>query len=221
MTTQSANKIYRMEKNCAIQDNVIRLDSGAYLEFVPEPNIPFGGSRFFQSTSIYLKKDSTLFYWDIIYPGRYARGEEFAYDIYSSSLDIFLDEEQALADTVMIEPGRNDPRSPGVLGKGRFAANLYVYARDYGPYINEIEASHGVTASGILFMRLVTGGLAIATEEASEAGVLVQKSIRERQPIKKTSGRALPSTYRLLLPSFPGVYNNRGTRSGAPARSYR
>ncbi len=155
VTTQSANKIYRMEKNCAIQDNVIRLDSGAYLEFVPEPNIPYGGSRFFQSTSVYLKKDSTLFYWDIVYPGRYARGEEFAYDIYSSSLDIFIDEEQALADTIMIEPGRNDPRLPGILGKGRFAANLYVYATDYGPYTSKIEDSYGITASGILFMRLV------------------------------------------------------------------
>lgn len=156
VTTQSANKIYRMERNCAIQDNVIRLDSGAYLEFVPEPNIPYGGSRFFQSTSIYLKKGSTMFYWDIIYPGRYARGEEFAYDIYSSSLDIFIDEEPALADTVMIEPARSDPRMPGILGKGRFAANIYVYAPDYEAYINEIEASCGITASGILFMRLVT-----------------------------------------------------------------
>lgn len=157
MMTQSANKIYRMEKNCATQHNEIRLDNGAYLEFVPEPNIPYGGSRFFQSTAIRLKKDSTLFYWDIIYPGRYARGEEFNYDIYSSSLDIFIEDELSLIDTVRIEPKKHDPRSPGILGKGRFAANVYAYAEDYGSFLKEIcENACGVTAAGILLVRLVS-----------------------------------------------------------------
>lgn len=158
MMTQSANKIYGMEKNCAVQHNEIRLDSGAYLEFIPEPNIPYGGSRFFQSTTIRLEKDSTLLYWDIIYPGRYARGEEFLYDIYSSSLDMLIEGEPALIDTVRIEPKKHDPRSPGILGKGRFAANVYAYAEDYGLFMKEIcENACGVTAAGILLVRLVSG----------------------------------------------------------------
>jgi urease accessory protein len=157
MMTQSANKIYGMEKNCAVQHNEIRLDSGAYLEFVPEPNIPYGGSRFFQSTTIHLKKNSTLFYWDIIYPGRYARGEEFLYDIYYSGLDMLIEGEPALIDTIRIEPKKHDPRSAGILGKGRFAASVYAYAEDYSPLMKEMgDVSCGVTASGIFFARLVS-----------------------------------------------------------------
>jgi urease accessory protein UreH len=116
-----------------------------------------GGSRFFQSTTIRLKKDSTLLYWDIIYPGRYARGEEFLYDIYCSGLDVFIENEPGLIDTVKIEPKKHDPRSPGILGKGRFAANVYAYAEDYGPFMKEIgETGCGVTAAGILLVRLVS-----------------------------------------------------------------
>ena len=129
--TQSANKIYGMERNCAVQRTSIELKEGACLEYVPEPTIPYAGSRSFQLNKVKLHKNSTMFFWDIAYPGRYCRNEEFGCDVYYSCLETYIDKEPALIDTVLIDPGRQDPKNAGIMGGNKFFANVYVYADDH------------------------------------------------------------------------------------------
>jgi urease accessory protein len=156
VATQSANKIYGMEANCAVQRTAIELKEGAYLEYVPEPNIPYAGSRFFQSNIVKLHKSSKLFYWDIAYPGRYSRKEEFGCDAYFSRLGIYFGKEPALIDTVLIDPERQNPRSAGIMGGKKFFANVYAYAEDYGQFEKCLKShSYCVNAAGIMLVRML------------------------------------------------------------------
>jgi urease accessory protein len=80
VTTPSSTKIHRMDGAPAESRTTLRVESGAVLEYVPEPVIPFGGSSFIEDLSIDVAAGGKLLAWEILAPGRQARGEVFAYD---------------------------------------------------------------------------------------------------------------------------------------------
>lgn len=82
LTTTGATRIYRShpEAPVAAQTSNIHIQEGALLEYLPDPLIPFAGSRYHQHTSIELETDTGLFYWEIVAPGRAACGELFDYE---------------------------------------------------------------------------------------------------------------------------------------------
>jgi urease accessory protein UreH len=156
VTSQSANRIYRMDRNCAVQRTEISVGSGALLEYLPDANVPFAGSRLLQQTTIRLRKDSTLLCRDILHPGRYARGEELECDLYYSGVEIIVDDKKSLVDTVVLEPLRRDPRAPGVMGDSLFSANVYVYAENIVPFVEATGDWQGFTVPpGLLVIRLL------------------------------------------------------------------
>ena len=69
VTTQSATKIHAMEANHARQTQLITLDEGAYLEFLPDPLIPHRDSRFASDTRIALHPSATLLCSEIVQRG--------------------------------------------------------------------------------------------------------------------------------------------------------
>ena len=157
VTTQSANKVYGMESNCAVQQTTIEVYKNSYLEFLPDHTIPYRDSRFFQFTEIRAHRDATIFFWDIVCPGRYVRGEEFEYDVYYSSLKVFVDGELRLVDTVCLNPKENDPRRTGILGKNKFLANVYVISNNYDELLEETEnlGAGGVTPNNVFVLRIL------------------------------------------------------------------
>ena len=88
ITNQSATKIHAMPEGSASQETVLTVGDGGHLEFLPEPLIPFRGSRFRSSTSITVAPTGTLLYAELIAPGRTARGEVLAFDTLESRLTI-------------------------------------------------------------------------------------------------------------------------------------
>ncbi len=70
VTTQSATKIHSMDTNFALQTQVLSLDEGAYLEFLPDPLIPHRQARFASDTRITLHPSASLLYSEIVQPGR-------------------------------------------------------------------------------------------------------------------------------------------------------
>jgi len=154
--TQSANKVYGMERNCAVMRMAIELKAGAYLEYTPEPTIPYAGSRSFQLNRIRLRRNSALFFWDIAYPGRYGRSEEFGCDAYFSRTEIFIGGDPALVDSVLLDHRRQVPGVPGVMGGYKFVANAYAYADDYGEFEKCLKGlSYCVNDRGILLIRIL------------------------------------------------------------------
>lgn len=88
VTNQSATKIHAMPELSASQDTRLIVEDQGYLEYLPEPIIPFQGARFSQRTHISVSAGGTLIYSEILAPGRLAHGELLAYRSLSNSLTI-------------------------------------------------------------------------------------------------------------------------------------
>ena len=119
VTTQAATKIHAMDANYASQSQSIRLEEGAYLEYLPDLVIPFRHARFVSRTRISIAPTATLLYSEILMPGRthHGAGEAFAYDLLSWAVGAERpDGTELFADKLVIEPGRTDVRRAGVMG---------------------------------------------------------------------------------------------------------
>jgi urease accessory protein len=127
LTTQAATKIQEMDANYASQTQHLVLHENAYLEYLPEPVIPYRHSRFVTRTRICLPESATLVYAEILMPGRkhYGAGEIFAYDLYSSQLAVSRpDATELFAEKFLIEPGRRHPARRGVMGDFHVFGNV-------------------------------------------------------------------------------------------------
>ncbi len=82
ITTTGATRVYRQraERLAAMQRTHFTVARGGLLEYLPDPLIPYADAHYQQRTEFELAEDAGLFAWDVITPGREARGESFAYD---------------------------------------------------------------------------------------------------------------------------------------------
>lgn len=128
LTTTGATRIYRARKNAAVatQHNQIHVGQNALLEYLPDPLIPFAGSRFSQHTSISLCSGAGLFWWEILAPGREARGETFQYQSLDMKMDIAAEGRPIAAERIRLEPQKHDLSSPARFGIYRYYATFYV-----------------------------------------------------------------------------------------------
>jgi urease accessory protein len=135
LTTQAATKVFRAHDNFATQLVNLRVGAGAVLEYLPDPVIPFRGSRLYQRTCLTVAEDATVIFGEILLPGRMARNEAHVYDLYWAETEV-RDSGGALlfADTLRLRPGEiDDPTSPGVLGGYDIVASLYVVSATKPP----------------------------------------------------------------------------------------
>ena len=134
VTTQAASKIYRMEHNFASQMVNLGVGAGAYLEYLPDPVIPFRDARFYQRLRLTIDPTASAILGEILLPGRVARGEAHAYTLYYTDLEAAAPDGTLLfADRIVLAPGAAPPRSPGRLGSHDVLATLYVATRQVPP----------------------------------------------------------------------------------------
>jgi urease accessory protein len=128
VTTQAATNLYRAERNFATQLVELRVGRGAVLEYLPDPVVPFCGSRFFQRTSLTADSDATAIVGEVLLPGRVARGELHAYDLYRTETEARRPDGTLLfADLLRLSPAQGEGlRSLGLLGDSDVVATLYV-----------------------------------------------------------------------------------------------
>jgi urease accessory protein len=79
LDTQSATRIYGMPDAVASADIVLRLGGGAFLEFVPDPLIPYAAACYRQESLWEVEESATLVVGEVVAAGREARGERAAY----------------------------------------------------------------------------------------------------------------------------------------------
>jgi urease accessory protein len=128
ITTTGATRIYRprVDARPAVQRNRVRVAENALLEYVPDAIIPFAGSRFAQETTIELAEGAGLFWWEVVAPGREARGEVFAYESFEMRLDLFAAGRPIAAERVRLVPGERSVDSLCRLGAFRYWASFYI-----------------------------------------------------------------------------------------------
>jgi len=128
LTTTGATRIYRARETAgpAIQRTEISLAENAFLEYLPDPIIPFAHARFSQRTTIQLAPGAGLFWWEILAPGREAHGELFAYDSVQMQADLRAGGRFIASERVRLEPRKYSLSSPARLGPYRYWATFYV-----------------------------------------------------------------------------------------------
>ncbi len=128
LTSTGATRLYRSlpDVPTALQHMAIKVGEDGLLEYVPDPLIPFADARYRQETRIELAGGAGLFYWEILAPGREARGELFAYDLLHLNLDIVAAGRTIALERTRIEPGLRSISSLARLGPYRHYATFYV-----------------------------------------------------------------------------------------------
>jgi urease accessory protein len=90
ITSTGATRIYRSRtpEGRASQHMHASVADGAYLEYLPDQLIPYGGSRFEQTVRVELKRGASLIWWDRVAPGREASGESFRFHSLASHFEL-------------------------------------------------------------------------------------------------------------------------------------
>jgi urease accessory protein len=128
ITTTGATRLYRPKENAvaASQLNEVEVGENALLEYVPDPVIPYAGARFRQRTSIKMAEGSSLFWWEIVSPGREARNEMFEYESLQFKSNIWAMQKRVLVERVLLEPANRRATSSARLAHYPTWASFYI-----------------------------------------------------------------------------------------------
>lgn len=125
VTTAAATKVYGMPDGVARQRTRISAHADAYVEYVPQLLIPQAQSSLDQSLEITLGPGAACVAMEGVAPGRYARGEAFAYERLALTTSVACVERGTLAvDAMLLEPRRRRPSARGLLGAQPYFGTL-------------------------------------------------------------------------------------------------
>ena len=128
LTSTGATRLYRSgpHEGVAVQTNRVVVAENGLLEYLPDPLIPFGGSRYRQETKIELATGAGLFWWETVAPGREAKGELFEYGSLQLNLDLVGACKPLVSERVWLEPAVRGLDSSVRLGGYRYFATFLI-----------------------------------------------------------------------------------------------
>lgn len=127
LTAQSYTKIHKMNYGYAEQSIVANLDKGAVLKFMPQPTIPFSGSRFINRTLVNMQEGSKLIFSDILSCGRIKMGEEFGFESFKSRTQVLCKGKTVFLDNMMLTPGLQDLNGMGFYEGFTHQASIFIF----------------------------------------------------------------------------------------------
>jgi urease accessory protein len=131
--TQSSVRVYRSPALGATSETVLRCDAGSYLEYLPDPWIPYAGSRMDARTRCVVDASATLVVCEAVVAGRLARGERFDLERFESRVTVERPGgEPFVRDTLRIDPSEM-PRAIGRFGAAAAVATLLVVSPGIAP----------------------------------------------------------------------------------------
>lgn len=132
LTTTGATRIYRQRAGygAAEQELIAHVGPGALLEYLPDPVIPYATSAYRQRTRFVLADDAGLFAWEIMAPGRMARGESFAYDqlAWETTVEVLTGDgvTPIALERARLEPARRPLTAAARMGRFGYLATMYI-----------------------------------------------------------------------------------------------
>ncbi|XP_028805195.1 urease accessory protein D [Neltuma alba] len=105
LTTQASTKVYKsVGSKCSGQILEARVGSNAFLAIFPDPVTCFSTARYFQKQVFRVSSDSSLAIVDWVTSGRHESGEKWDFNLYRSTNNIFLEDDQPLLlDTILLD----------------------------------------------------------------------------------------------------------------------
>ena len=127
VTSQSYEKIHKMENGEASRGCKIFVGSNSVLKYNPLPAIPFKDSAFNSDMQITLKDESSkLILTDIINCGRVACGEKFEYKYYKSYIEVSCLDKLVYVDNTIYNPSIIDMSGFGMFEGYSHLANMLI-----------------------------------------------------------------------------------------------
>ena len=135
LTTQAPTKVYGARDDFATQLVNLRVGAGAVLEYLPDPIVPFRGSRLFQRTCLTVDPEATVILGETLLPGRVAYEEAHVYDLFWAETEVHSTDGSLLfADVLRLNPaGGENPRAAGLLAGHDVVASLYILTNQASP----------------------------------------------------------------------------------------
>ncbi|MFT3855337.1 MAG: urease accessory protein UreD [Ilumatobacteraceae bacterium] len=161
VTTQAHTKLYRMDGGYATASAHLSVGAGAFVEYLPDPLIPYAAARFAQRTVVTLDPTATFVTGETIHAGRLSRGERHAYDALAVDLDVVDPSGRPLViDRTRLAGGSGDgdgdAHRVAVLGRHDVVATLYVVtpriaAASIADAVHEatVSTATGTTRTGV------------------------------------------------------------------------
>lgn len=196
LTTPSASRVYRSRSGGPAKVcQKFTAQSGALLEFFPEPFIPQAGARYQQQTELHVEEGGSLLYFDWLSPGRVASGEVFQYAELLWDMDVWCAGRLAARERYRLSP--DDASLDSMLKLGPQTHYLGCFFLGAGPVLAEkLEALNSPDVY-LGFGPLVHGGFTIKAlcRDSLTARRLLQ---RLREILYESMGRPMPSLGRYL-----------------------
>jgi urease accessory protein len=128
ITTTGATRLYRHRAGAADSEQraIFLVANGGLLEYLPDAMIPYAGSRHLQQTEIRLGRRSTLFWWEVLAPGRLAAGERFAFERLRVKTAVYAGVRPVLQEDYLLEPAVKDPSATARMSRYSHTASFCV-----------------------------------------------------------------------------------------------
>lgn len=126
ITTTGATRLYKHRPGAgdSEQHTAISIGAGALLEYLPDAVIPYASSRHTQRTNITLADGATLFWWEVLAPGRQESGERFLFDRLCIETDVRAARRPVLKEKFVLEPHQRPLTSTARMGGYSYLANF-------------------------------------------------------------------------------------------------
>jgi len=104
ITCPSASRAHRVRNGWAAVSQTFRVNTGSFLEVLPEMFIPQAGAVYRQKTELLVEEGAELLLFESLAPGRVASGEAFQYSSLDWQTDLFIGRQQIVRERYFITP---------------------------------------------------------------------------------------------------------------------
>lgn len=128
VSSPSATRIHPCAAAPAVLRHTCVIGRNALLEWMPEPTIPFAGSRFEGVFRFYLEEGAVLIFAELRSPGRSGRGEAFRFHSFSSRFEVYRCGRLIGWEHYRLMPARDDCRTLGAMEHYTHSGALWLFS---------------------------------------------------------------------------------------------
>ncbi len=203
VSTTAATKVHMMNANFAAQTQDIAVESGGYLEFMPDTLILYRSARFFSRPRNSKASDAPLFCSELLLPGRkyHHKDELFGFDLYSSGIEIFCREsgKRLFSERSLIEPSSVHRERAGMMNGYEVIGNALLLAPpDTSEELARVLGAGIDTTSRLAFgASLLPGNCGVSFRVLGMTSEAVREKLREcwQQARRVATGFSIPAPF--------------------------